>query len=322
MSFNIERGLFKLDFTDYHAVLGVPLDATANDIRKRYIKISRRLHPDALAAESEANKQRAGQFFAKLVSPAKEQLSGDDSRAEHAALLGRLGKRLAQEREKMDIQGEAAKQLSRSGNLEHDYKTTLQKLADRQYESLDQILEWTAQISELNLVYLLRKSSQGQPASQPQQVAVKSATPASAGTTTPANVKPSTVEKKPEKQEPVSMTEPYRRRAEEYLAKNSIAKAVLELRDALQLEPNNSQCHALMAMAYLRQNQATMAKIHLERALKSNPQEPVALEVKKFLEKSAQKTASKSSAQKKPDNKPSGGLFGLFGSKNQNQKKK
>jgi len=46
MSFEMTKGLFKYDFTDQHAILGVPLDAEYNDIRKRYMKIARRLHSD------------------------------------------------------------------------------------------------------------------------------------------------------------------------------------------------------------------------------------------------------------------------------------
>jgi predicted Zn-dependent protease len=98
------------------------------------------------------------------------------------------------------------------------------------------------------------------------------------------------------------------------------------LREALQLEPNNSQCHSLMGMVYLKQNQATMAKIHFNKALQINPQEPLALEGKQKLEQpsgkagkatgataaSPQKTAPKGD---KPDGKSGGGLFGLFGGK-------
>jgi len=34
--FKIDSGLFQFDFTDHHAVLGVPIDADFKDIRKRY----------------------------------------------------------------------------------------------------------------------------------------------------------------------------------------------------------------------------------------------------------------------------------------------
>jgi curved DNA-binding protein CbpA len=316
MSFNIERGLFKFEFADHHAVLGLPLDAAAGDIRKRYLKISRRLHPDACASESEDLKQQASQLFAKLVNPAYQELSGEQSRAEHNALLSRIGKRLVQERDKAEFSSEAAKQLSRSNNIDHEYRTQLQKLAENQYEAIDQVPEKIAQISELNLVYLLRKANQGASVAPKPTVAAaaKPATAPKTGTATaPANGRPP-VPPKVEKAEPTSMTEPYCRRAEEYIAKNSFAKAILELKDALKMEPNNSRCHSLLAKAYLKENQATMASIHLKQALKLNPKEPTALEVQQVFERIAQRTGGKASSQKKPD-KPSGGLFGLFGRK-------
>ncbi|MBC6474524.1 MAG: DnaJ domain-containing protein [Hormoscilla sp. GM102CHS1] len=45
MSFLIQKGLFKTDFTDYHAILGVPVYAENKEIRKRYMKIAKKLHP-------------------------------------------------------------------------------------------------------------------------------------------------------------------------------------------------------------------------------------------------------------------------------------
>lgn len=338
MSFNIERGLFKFEFTDHHAVLGVPLDAPANDIRKRYIKISRRLHPDTCAAESEPVKQQASQLFAKLVNPAYEKLFGEQTRAEHTALLGRMGKRLVQEREKIQFNSDAAKQLSRSNNWEHEYKTALKTLAEKQYESIEEVIEKIAQISELNMIYLLRKASQGAAVTPQPAVAAARTQPAAAAksassqsTSAPSSAKPQ-MEREVKRQEPASLTEPYCRRAEEYIEKNSFAKAILELKDALKLEPNNSRCHSLLAKAYLRQQQTTMAKIHLQQALKLAPQDPTVLEVKKEFEQAAMRSVKgtgtgtatpqkgspqKATPQKKPGNdKPSGGLFGgLFGGK-------
>lgn len=320
MALNIEQGLFKFDCTDHHAILGVPLDATANEVRKRYLKISRRLHPDSCTADSEASKQQASQFFAKLVSPAYQQLFNDQSRAEHNVLLTRMGKRLVQEKEKIDLQSELAKQLYKSTNLEHEYKTALHKLIEQQYESIDQILQNTAQISELNLVYLVRKSSQGQSASKPAEV-TKVATPA---VTTPAKTNPAAAtpgkvaplaEKKPDKVEP-SPAETYCRRAQEYIEKNYPAKAILELRDAMKMEPKSSRVHALMAMAYFNQEQLKMAKIHLESALQFNPEDPTALEVKKRIDMIEKRAGMRTAAaNKKAESKSNGGIFGLFGGK-------
>lgn len=319
MALNIEQGLFKFDCIDHHAVLGVPLDATANEVRKRYLKISRRLHPDSCTADSEASKQQASQFFAKLVSPAYQQLFNDQSRAEHNVLLSRMGKRLVQEKEKIDLQSELAKQLYKSNNLEHEYKTALNKLIEKQYESIDEIRQNTAQISELNLVYLLRKSSQGQSASKPAEVTKLTnpavTAPATTGPAATAGKVPPVAEKKAAKVEP-SPAETYCRRAQEYIEKNYPAKAILELRDAMKMEPKNSRVHALMAMAYLNQEQLKMAKIHLESALQFNPEEATALEVKKRIDMIEKRLGVRTTAaNKKAESKSSGGLFGLFGGK-------
>lgn len=81
-----------------------------------------------------------------------------------------------------------------------------------------------------------------------------------------------------------------------------------------------------MGMIYLKQNQATMAKIHFNKALQLNPQDPMAHEGIQRLEQ-AQKSpikpgvptskpgAPKEPSGKKPDDKAGGGLFGLFGGK-------
>ncbi|HEY9852557.1 MAG TPA: DnaJ domain-containing protein [Leptolyngbyaceae cyanobacterium] len=322
MALNIEQGLFKFDFTDHHAVLGVALDATANDVRKRYLKISRRLHPDSCRTESEELRQQASQLFAKLVNPAYEQLFADQTRAEHNALLSRISKRLVQEKDKVQIQSELAKKLSKAGNIEQEYQTALQSLAEKQYESIDRVLDNIAQISELNLVYLQRKAGQGA-TSRPAQPAAQPA-PTAGGAGISSTAKPGagmmpSVDKKVEKPEN-SAAEAYCRRAEEYLEKNVIPKAILELKDALKMEPNSSRCHGLLAIAYLRQDQMTMAKVHMNQAFKLNPQEPKALEVKKLMEKIADKAAA--AAKKKQAEKSGGGLFGLFGKKTVNNEKK
>ncbi len=321
MSFPIERGLFKFDgFTDYYAILGIPVDAGADEIRKRYLKIARRLHPDSCKAETPAEKQRASQMLSKMVNPAYEQLSQDRSRNEYVIVLGRMGKRLAADGAKIQLQSEAAKQLFQAGgNLDHVYRTSLQNLAKTQYEVLekDKVFEVIAQISELNMVYLMKKQGEGLKSNSSSSGAkTANPLPSSAGSS------PRPEEKKVEPT--VSAVEPYCRRAEEYMVKGAIAKAILELRDALQQEPSNSRAHALLGIAYLRERQATMAKVHINKALQLNPQEPEALRGKEVLDKMAQKAAGKTAPESggktspgKPNDKSGGGgLFGgLFGGK-------
>ena len=154
MSFNIERGLFKFDFFDHHAVLGIPVNADVNEVRKRYIKITRNLHPDTIKGASEAEKKLANQLLSKLVNPAYEQLSQNNR--DYAVNLGHLGRRLAGEKSKVPLTSDAAQKLSKAGlNLDNSYKNLVQNLATKQYDSLDKVLDNIAQISELNMVYLM-----------------------------------------------------------------------------------------------------------------------------------------------------------------------
>lgn len=301
MSLKIDSGLFKFNFTDHHAILGVPLDADAKNIRKRYLKIARLLHPDTCSAENEADKQRASQMLSKLVNPAYEKFSQTDNRIEYNILLKEVAKRLLQESTVIELKNTMAKQLNETDDIERVYQTSVLQLAEKQYDSFDEVLQLISQISELNLVYLLRKGGKA--------VQTNNTTP--------------TTKDSPPSLEQESVVDQYCRRAQALMAKNNFVQARVELQDALKLEPGNSRCHALMGVLYLKQNQTTMAKVHINKALQLDSQEPMALEGKKFLDELAQKassqppTPSAKPTQNKQSDKPGGGsLFGsLFGGK-------
>lgn len=152
MSFKIDRGLFKYDFIDHHAILCIPIDADVKDIRKRYLKIARRLHPDSSVTASAAEKQLANELLSKLVNPAYEKLSGEAARAEYILILSQMGRRLLQESASVELNTDLAKQLAGAPNIDHFYKSAIAKIAQTQYDSLQQVLQVIAQVSELNLV--------------------------------------------------------------------------------------------------------------------------------------------------------------------------
>lgn len=314
MSFEIERGLFKLDFIDHHAILGLPVNTDEKEVRKRYLKIARSLHPDSCKSESESEKKHANELLTKLVNPAYEQLSR--SNREYMVSLGHIGKRLAGER-KVPATSQSAQQLAQAGaNLDNTYKSLVQNVASKQYESLDQVLDKIAEISELNMVYLMMKEGKGIARKSPDKG--------------PSDKHKDNEDKKDDKTlHPVATTgeQAYIRRAQGYIDKNNFAGAVLELREALKLQPNSPMCHSLLGFAYLKQNQVTMAKVHINKALQLNPKDENALKCKKYID---QKTASgkqttsspsqssqnKSSQSKPSDKSEGGGLFGgLFGGK-------
>jgi Tfp pilus assembly protein PilF len=67
-----------------------------------------------------------------------------------------------------------------------------------------------------------------------------------------------------------------------------------------------------MAIVYYRQNQVTMAKMHINKAIQLDPSAPIVRNAKQEIKKMMTDTpaASKSSATA-----GKGGLFGMFGKK-------
>ncbi len=309
MSFKIAQGLFEYDFTDHYAILGVALDASGNDIRKRYMQIARRLHPDSCKAETQEGKKLASDLFSKLVNPAYTKLSADNQRMEYGVVLRKMGERLAQEKDKIHLTFAPAQQLLEAQDLDASYAKSLQELAKTQYESFENTLHVIGEISQLNLVYLLRKQLAG--GTTPKRQPAPAAAPAvpAAAPAVPATPKPAAASSK---------VDSYYRRAQDAMAAGNLTLAVIELKEALKVEPKNSSCHGLLGMVYLKQNQVTLAKVHINQALKLNPQESVALEAQKTLEAPAKPAASNNTKAKpgKDDKKSGGGFFGgLFGGK-------
>lgn len=315
MTFEIERGLFKYDFTDYYAILGVPVDADDKTVRKQYLKVTRRLHPDSSKFKTDAEKQQANELLTKLVNPAKEQLFRGSR--DYKVSLGHMGKRLAAEGGKISISSDTAKELARAGaNVDAVYRNSLKSLASKQYESLDKVVDRIGEISELNLVYLMLKgktSKSGISKTSSGTAVSKTAGTGAAVKRTTAGAATSGASTKGGGTQEVSKVEAYLSRADSYMQKNNFAGAVLELREALKLEQTNSKSHGLLGLAYLKQNQVSMAKVHINKALQLNPQEENALKGKQYIDKLTQKTGSGS---KSKDQSSGGGLFGgLFGGK-------
>lgn len=309
MSFQIEKGLFKTDFTDYHAILGVPVDAENKEIRKRYMRIAKKLHPDSSTINSESEKKLANDLLSKLVNPAYEKLSQEKERAEHAIMLRLKGQQAMGQSKTVDqVQSDLARELTQASDIEQTYKKALEQLASQQYESLDRMLEMTGEISELNLVYLMRTQNNGATATKPAAAPAENQAPAGKKTEQPP------ARKKQQKKSPV---EDYYRRAEELVERENLAGAIMELRDGLKLEPTNSKCHSLLGEIYLQLKQTTMAKVHINKALELNPKDEKAKAAKKDLEKVMAKKATQAKSSEKSGKKSGsdGGGFTIFGIK-------
>ncbi|KAB8331730.1 J domain-containing protein [Scytonema tolypothrichoides VB-61278] len=309
MSFKFNRGLFKYDFIDHHAVLCVPIDADVKEIRKRYLKIARCLHPDSCKDETDAEKELANELLSKLVNPAYETLSHEKQRMEHIIILSQMGKRLVQESISVEFSTDVVQELASAPNYEHIYKSSLAQIAETQYDSLQQVQDIIALASELNLVYIMRSAGKIFAAASPAEIL----------TNAPVNKAP--VTSPPQKKDSVVLQ--YIRRAQDFISQNQLTQARVELQDALKLEPNNSRCHSLIGVVYLKQNLTTSAKVHFNRALQLDPKDQTALAGRLKIEQmtglkpsGAKRTASFHTGSQQPGKSGGGGLFGgLFGGK-------
>lgn len=299
MSFQLDRGLFQFDFTDRHAILGVSVNAAEGDIRERYQAVARLLHPDSGKWKTDAERHLAIQIFSRLVTHAYGTLSRASQREEHAIMLELMGKRAIEEGRNIQIADPLCQQLYQSSNdFEQVYERLLKQLAAKQFSYLAESVATINQISELNLVYLLRKQLQS----------VRSTPPSAPSGSLSGTLKDaaSAELKKP------SPVEGALRRAEDYMSKKNWAKAVQELREVVSAESTNARAHALLGLAYLRQQQTTMARLSIDKALQLDPKQPQVIQAKQEFDRTANpaQQAARGTATKKPGEGRFGGFFG------------
>jgi curved DNA-binding protein CbpA len=309
----IKHGLFKLNINDRYAVLGISLDADAKEIRLKYLKIAQKLHPDIFKSKNNSDKLYASEILSKLVNPAYEELSKEKTRNEYLLIISQLGQRIAEEKDRVKFMSEPAQQLLKAGeDYELVYKNLLKKLTSEQYKILEEVPHAIAQLSELNLAYLIHQ--QGRESIKSPQKSTPASDRVNVPTAASKKTKPPTDE-----QTTASQVSSYIRRAQEYIEKNSFTSAIAEMRDALKLDPNSSSCHGLMGLAYLRQNQLSMAKVHINKALQSNPQDPIVIKSKQELDKldktsnKGQNTNNSSRVNTNNSSNKSSGNSGMFG---------
>jgi tetratricopeptide (TPR) repeat protein len=301
MNFQLDRGLFQFEFTDRHAILGVGVNAEEVNIRERYQAIARLLHPDSARWKTEADKQLAVRLFSRLITHAYGQLSRQSQLQEQIIMLDLLGKRLVEQSSQLQIADPLCQQLYQSGNdFEHVYDRLLTQLATEQYTDPNNSALIINQISELNMVYLLRKQLQS----------VRSMPPV-AGTTPTANAAKDNSSAELNKPSPV---EGALRRAEDYMSKKNWVKAVPEIKEVISTEPNNARAHTLLGLVYLNQQQLTMAKISINKALQLAPKDPQVLQAKQEFER-ASNPSSGTNGKNAPKKAGEGMFSGLFGGK-------
>lgn len=294
--------------SDPYAVLGLSVAADERRILKRYHAIAKLLHPDSYAADPTL-RDLAEQLLKRLINPAYHQLKQEKVRSEVVALL-RLRARSLSPEEALLPKSDIAQQLVRVSAQEVDvfYEQAIANLADSQLQPIGQFEYITQQLTELNLLYLHLKS--GELPFREKRSGIVSATQAKPAQFTPSPTETAHVA--------VNYAQKHYRRAQEYAKKGVWAQVVVELRDAIRLEPDRSEYHSLLATAYLMQNLTGMAKVHFRQALKFNPNDPLALRYAARLNLTPPPSVPPTrglSSQPMNRSMPKGsggGLFGLF----------
>ena len=286
-----DRGISQFNH-DYYAALGLPIIASAVYIRPVYLSIVRILHPDVYGLSTK-DKQTATQYLAKLVNPAYNILMKEQERQSYQAIFKLLAKRLVQKSRNIEIYSQVACELMLSPN-DGLYERSVSAIAKVQYQSLDKILEYTAQISELNLVYILYKEGYqyGAPnmppvlVPKPQNKLLASSTAATPSSYNyPSNNNPtnnlnnnSNNSKVVLHSNDIKSINSRLKICEIYLSQRDWQTALKELREILLIDKENSKCLAMLGIVYKNINQPQMAKASFMRSLHINPQEPLALQ--------------------------------------------
>lgn len=290
---------------DPYAVLGVAVTADERRILKRYRQVAKRLHPDIQATQNESGREFANQVLTRLVNPAYQRLKQDKGRSETLATLRFKVRRLSRE-QKLLARGELAQQLRESPEPEVDvfYEQALSTLSEAQYSSSEAFAKRTAAIAELNLIYLRRKM--GEPVIREKRAGLVS----SAVVQQPVSVTANNSAGQPVSGPPINYAQRHIDRAKTYINNKKYPQAIQELRDAVRIEPTNSDYHTMLGQAYLLDQKGGMAKVHIRQALKLDSRNAVALKYAQQMNLDITDLSGNGAKKKK-----SGGLFGRFAKK-------
>ncbi len=312
--FPIQKGLFSYDVVDHHAILGCPLDATPQEIRKSYLKIAFQLHPDTSKAVNDEERMLAAKLFSKFVNPAYEVLTKEDARKEHLLIIQQTATNLATLGKPTFSRTESQQLQEAKQNLELIYRKVVNPLSKELYEDFKNVFPKIAQLSEYNLIFLMVKGENATAQKTYQKVAPPKETvpPVAKGQSPQQNTSSAPPDDPVVPQvDAASPFEKSLRRAQEHFDRHHYDKAISELKSALNINPKDAQAHCLLGMSYLKSNMMTMAKVHIGSAVKIAPADPKVMAAKKQLAK----YTSPSSSQGETKASQGGFLGGLFGGK-------
>lgn len=282
-------------FSDPYAVLGVAVTADERRIAKCYRQVAKQLHPDQQSDADESTREFAGQMLTRLVNPSYQRIKQDKGRAETLATLRFKVRRLTRE-QKLVARGDFAKQLMAADDaaVEVFYEKFLADLAKDQYVSAEAFAKQTDAIAELNLTYLRRKM--GDPIIREKRRGILPTNKLDQSVAT-LDSEFNLAEPAADDSKGVDYAQRHISRAKAYIANKSYTQAIQELRDAVRIDPKNSNYHSMLGQAYLLQKMAGMSKVHFRQALRLDPNNLTALKYAKKLEIDPKQLAAKRATQ-------------------------
>lgn len=252
---------------DPYAVLGISVIADDRQIFKRYHTVAKLLHPDRYTKSCNPDPELATAIFSRLINPAYEQLKHQQKRL---IAVATLRSDAILEQQALSSQSATAQKIMEMSppQAELFYEEAIACYAEAQYKSLDQFYQVTRQIRILNLLYLrLHKPDLFLPEKAVRIISEVEAKPVELRLDEKTDVKPVLT----------NYAQRHYQRAIEYVRLAKWPLAVQELRDAIKLEPNNSDYYALLGLVHLQQKCIGMARVYICQALKLNPQNSLAL---------------------------------------------
>ncbi|MBL1210558.1 DnaJ domain-containing protein [Geminocystis sp. GBBB08] len=296
---DLKHGLFKYDVKDYYAILGVPIDANVKDIRLRYLKIAYQLHPDTNQAKTEAEKQRASSILSKLVNPAYENLSKEKLKKESELIMSEIGRRLATESYKITIGSESAKKLlQEEKNTNKLYHELIEKLAPEQYQDLEKVHIKIALMSELNMVYLMSEKNieynkvMGVSRQSEISIGEGSISQSSGNINTSEPNLNNSIQNETPKKPTVSRLDKLINSAKQHAENGNYEQGIIDLREAVKIDSNSSTAHALLGSMYVKQNNLTYGRIHINKAMVLDGNNPIAKQAQQELKDTEKKDKS------------------------------
>ena len=215
---------------------------------------------------------------------------------------------------KLTSQASLSKQLLAIAEPEVEvfYEKALTELSEPQHTSVESFVTQTTAISELNLIYLRRKM--GDPVIREKRTGLVASATVNNGATVTAATPPSPNANGANKEAPaVDYAQRHVVRAKTYIASKCFPEAVQELRDAVRIEPENSNYHTMLGQAYLMQKMVGMAKVHVRQALKLDPNNHIAHKYAKQLQIEIVPPKAPSNGQHNGRSQPQkGGFFSFF----------